>query len=101
MTHFVIRSFLVLFSLMFLKPQQYNFDAIVHTEAPLGVEWLLTFMKIVWTAFEKFEISIERSGEKRYECISIQNFFWLLKNGMTLIRRPNTQQIKKCILKGY
>ena len=28
------------------------------------------FTKKVWTVFEKFKISIERSGEKRYDCIS-------------------------------
>ena len=30
---------------------------------------VLNFIKIVWTVFEKFEIFIERSGEKRYDCI--------------------------------
>ena len=37
------------------------------------------FMKIVWIVFEKFEIFIERSGEKkqkkRYDCISSRKFF--------------------------
>ena len=29
------------------------------------------FMEILWTVFEKFEIFIERSGEKkRHDCIS-------------------------------
>ena len=34
------------------------------------------FMKIVWTVFEKFEIFMERSGEKkRHDWISSRNFF--------------------------
>ena len=36
------------------------------------------FMKIVWTVFEKFEIFIERSGEKD-DCISSRKFFRLLQ----------------------
>ena len=32
-------------------------------------------VKLVWTVFEKFEIRIKRSGEKRYECISSGQFF--------------------------
>ena len=45
---------------MFLRSQPYDFDAIAHAEAPLGVEWLLNFMKIVRTVFEKFVIFIEK-----------------------------------------
>ena len=34
------------------------------------------FMEIVWTAFEKFEIFIEMSEEKkRHDCISSRDFF--------------------------
>ena len=37
------------------------------------------FMKIVWTVFEKFEIFMKRSGEKkqkkRHDCISSRKFF--------------------------
>ena len=60
--------FLAIFGIilaMFLSSQSYDFDAIAHAGAPLDVEWLQNFMKIVWTVFEKFEIFIERSGEKK------------------------------------
>ena len=34
------------------------------------------FVKIVWTVFEKFEIFIKRSGEKKqHDCISSRKFF--------------------------
>ena len=34
------------------------------------------FMEVVWTVFERIEIFIERSGEKkRHDCISSQKFF--------------------------
>ena len=54
---------------MFLKSQSYNFDAIAHAGAPLGVEW--QFLRTL-----KFSL---RSREKRYNCISSRNFFRLLK----------------------
>ena len=61
-------SFLAIFGrtfAMFLTSQSYDFDAIAHAGAPLGVEWLCKiFMKIVSTVFEKFQIFIGRSGEK-------------------------------------
>ena len=39
------------------------------------------FMTIVWTVFEKFEIFMKRSGEKkRHDCISIRKFFRTPKN---------------------
>ena len=50
---------------MFLTFQSYDFDAFAHTGAPLGVEWLQNFIKIVWTVFDKFEILMKRSGEKK------------------------------------
>ena len=60
--------FLVIFVLilaMFLRSQSKDFDTIAHAGAPLGVEWLQNFMKIVRTiVVEKFKIFIERSGEK-------------------------------------
>ena len=70
--------FLAIFGLilaMFLTSQPYDFDAIAHAGAPLGVEWLQNFVKIVWTVFEKFEIFMKRSGEKKqHDCISIRKF---------------------------
>ena len=33
------------------------------------------FVKIVWTDFEKFEIFMKRSGEKKHDCISSRKFF--------------------------
>ena len=33
-----------------------------------------TFMKFVWTVFEKLECFIGRSGEKRHDCISSRKF---------------------------
>ena len=37
------------------------------------------FVKIVWTVFEKFEIFMKRSGEKKqkkqHDCISSRKFF--------------------------
>ena len=33
------------------------------------------FTKIVWTVFEKFEIFMKRSGEKKHDCISSRKFF--------------------------
>ena len=39
------------------------------------------FMKIVWTVFEKFEIFMKMSGEKkRHDCISSRKFFPTPKN---------------------
>ena len=39
------------------------------------------FMKIVWTVFEKFEIFMKRSGEKKqHDCISSRKFFPTPKN---------------------
>ena len=49
---------------MFLTFQSYDFDVFAHAVAPLGVEWLLKFMKNAWPVFEKFEIFMKRSGEK-------------------------------------
>ena len=37
-----------------------------------------TFVKIVWTVFEKFETFMKRSGEKnkkQHDCISSRKFF--------------------------
>ena len=58
---------LVIFGLilaMFFKSLSYDFDVIAHAGAPLGVEWLENFIKLVWTIFEKLEIFIKRSVEK-------------------------------------
>ena len=45
---------------------------------------LESFVRIVWTVFEKFDIFIERSGEKtkktRRDCISSRKFFPTPKN---------------------
>ena len=79
----VFRRILAIFGLilaMFLTFQSYNFDAFAHAGAPLGVEWLCkNFTKIVFTVFEKFEIFMKRSGEKkpkkRHVCISSRKFF--------------------------
>ena len=49
---------------MFLTFQSYDFDAFAHAEAPLSVEWLHVFMKIVWTVFEKFEIFMKGREKK-------------------------------------
>ena len=43
------------------------------------------FVKIVWTVFEKFEIFMKRSGEKKtkkkqHDCISSRKFFPTPKN---------------------
>ena len=60
--------FLAIFRLilaMFLTSQSYDFDAFAHAGALLGVERVQNFMKIVWTVFEKIEIFIESSGEKK------------------------------------
>ena len=46
---------------MFFRSQSYDFDAVAHAGAPRGVERLrLNRMD----SFEKFQIFIERSGEK-------------------------------------
>ena len=37
------------------------------------------FVKILWTVFEKFEISMKRSGEKNSTIALVENFFRLLK----------------------
>ena len=51
---------------MFLTSQSYNFDAFAHAGGPFGCKMIVQkFMEIVWTVFEKFEIFIERSGEKK------------------------------------
>ena len=42
-------------------------------------------MKIVWTVFEKFEIFIERLGEKRYDCIGGRKNFPTPKKNDTLL----------------
>ena len=54
---------------MILKSQSNDFDVIAHAGAPLG-EWPQNFREIVRTVFEKFETFVERSGGKRYDCIS-------------------------------
>ena len=61
---------------MFLKSQSYDFDVIAHAGAPLGVDWLCKSFKNCMDVFEKFEIFIERSGEKS----TIENFFPTPKN---------------------
>ena len=45
---------------MLLTYQSYDFDAIAHAGAPLGVERLENFMEM---SMDKFEIFLERSGE--------------------------------------
>ena len=48
-----------------------------------------TFMKIVWTVFEKFEIFVKRSGEKtkkRHDWISSRKFFPTPKNSLSEIQ---------------
>ena len=74
--------FLAIFGLilaMFLKSNLYDFDAFAHAGALECRMTVQNFMKNVWTVFEKFEIFIERSGEKktkkRHEWISSRKFF--------------------------
>ena len=56
----------------------------LRTQGPLGCRMnVLNFRKTVWTTFEKFEIFIERSGEKKTK--TTQNFFRLLKFVKTFI----------------
>ena len=47
------------------------------------------FVKIVWTVFEKFEIFMKRSGEKKqkkqHDCISSRKFFPTPKN-LTMLK---------------
>ena len=76
--------FSVIFGLilaMFLRFQSYDFDAIAHAGAPLVIT-VQNFIKIVWTVFEKIfrEVFSERSGEKRYDCISSRELFNCLCN---------------------
>ena len=45
------------------------------------------FMETVWTAFEKFEIFMKRSGEKkRHDCISSRKIFPILKRDISGFR---------------
>ena len=62
---------------MFLSSHAYEFDPIAHAGASLAVEWLC---KMISTVFEKFEICIEMSGEKRYDCIGSRIFLPTPKN---------------------
>ena len=52
-------------------------------------------MKIVWTVFEKFELFMKRSGEKKqkkqHDCISSRKFFPTPKNDE---RNANHAEIK-------
>ena len=67
-TNYVLYCHLAIFGLilaMFLTSQSYDFDVTTYPEARLGVECLLKFIKILWTAV--------------FECISSRNFFRLLK----------------------
>ena len=67
---------------MFLTSQPYDFDAFAHTGGPFGCRMTVqNFVKIVWTVFEKFEIFMKRSGEKKqHDCISSRKFFPTPKN---------------------
>ena len=67
------------------------------------------FVKIVWTVFEKFEIFMKRSGEKKtkkkqHDCISSRKFFPTPKNSeiaqyfrifVSLVKR-NLLRIENC-----
>ena len=74
-----------LFLAMFLTFQSYDFDAFEHAGAPLGVEWLQNFMKIVWTVFENFEVFIKRSGEEKRHDWTPKKFFPTPKNQKEII----------------
>ena len=57
------------------------------------------FMKIVWTFFEKFEIFMKRSGEKkRHDWISSRKFFPTLKN--LFITGNSSSRMGGCFLEG-
>ena len=53
------------------------------------------FVKIVWTVFEKFEIFMKRSGEKKqkkqHDCISSRKFFPTPKNTIPSVQAAETQ----------
>ena len=46
-------------------------------------------MKTLWTVFEKFKVPIDRSGEKKNDCMSSQKFFPTPKN--VLMSEVDTQ----------
>ena len=58
----------------------------LQAQGPLGCRMTVqNFVKIVWTVFEKFEIFMKRSGEKKtkkkqHDCISSRKFFPTPKN---------------------
>ena len=89
--------FLAIFELilaMFLTSQPYDFDAFVHTGAPMGVEWLCKiFMKIVRRVFEKFSWKVGR--KKRHDCISSRKFFPTPKNYLWVYIEKTQFQTKK------
>ena len=78
-----IGRFLVIFGVilaMFFTSQSYHFDAIAHTWAPLGVEWLC---KILWKSYRQFlrnlKFSLEGRKKKGTIAWAVENFFRLLK----------------------
>ena len=51
---------------MFLAFQSYDFDAFEHAWSPFGCRMTVqNFMRIAWTVFEKFELFMKKSGEKK------------------------------------
>ena len=90
----------------------------LHTRGPFGCRMTVqNFVKIVWTVFEKFEIFMKRSGEKKtkkqHDCISSRKFFptpnsknskrwtlrWNFKNRQFVVSKKVTrkEQTKKYI----
>ena len=56
------------------------------------------FMKIVLTVFEKFEIFMKRSGDKkRHDCISSRKFFLTPKNCSAILKIAKLNGIEKDI----
>ena len=76
---------------MFLTFQSYDFDAFAH--GPFGCRMTVqSFVKIVWTVFEKFEIFMKRLGEKKqHDCISSQKFFPTPKKEKVQTEVPNME----------
>ena len=81
-----IRYFVIwLILAIFLRSQSYEFDIIAHAGPPLCEMTVLNYMKIAWTVFEKFEILIERSGEKSTTAQVVENVFRLLKKSTSAL----------------
>ena len=65
--------------------QAIQFRCLCTRRGPFGCRMTVqNFVKIVWTVFEKFEIFMKRSGEKKqkkqHDCISSRKFFPTPKN---------------------